>query len=320
MFLGDFRELQTDVGTVVLFALAVGGTPVALILDQVLVGRLRGEVQLIRNSIFAVGKLVALAVAAALTLPHDAIMIFATWPLANLVSLAIILRTRRLRQVVTLGRPRISMLRRLGGAALEHHALNLSVQLPSLILPVLVTAQLSATANAYFYTAWMVASVAFLPQTSLATTLFAIGVREPAALVSRARLTMLLGLASGLGMWVVVAIGGDWILAVFGHQYAEGAGLLLRLLTLAAVPLMVKNHFIAFLRIHRRIRLGVIAIAAGGALELVGAALGARVGEVPGLSIGWVLALTLEAACMMPSVWRTSGLGRLLTWRPRAVA
>src|SRR5579859_6822009 len=152
---------------VCLFAIAVVTTAVGQLLDQISVAVLRGELQLGRNTLFSVGKLAALAVVRPLLQADRGMLIFAVWPLANLVSIIAVGGFMGWRPIgVGLGRPRLQLLRRMGGAALSHHAVNLSLQAPALILPVLVAALLSTTANAYFYTAWMVASVAFLPQTA----------------------------------------------------------------------------------------------------------------------------------------------------------
>jgi O-antigen/teichoic acid export membrane protein len=219
--------------------------------------------------------------------------------------------------LLLVGPPRRSVLRGLGGLAFSHHSLNLAIQMPALVLPVVVTALLSAEQNAYFYTAWMVASVAGLPQTSLATTLYAVGVREPAALSKRTRLTLVLGSAAGLAAIVAIAIGGDWILRVFGRSYAEQASLTLRLLSLTVLPLMIKNHYIALLRVQRRITTAAIVIASCAALEVTGAVVGARVGDILGLSLGWLVVLMLETAGMLPTVWRVARVDGLPSERRR---
>jgi O-antigen/teichoic acid export membrane protein len=318
LVLADLQPLTGDFGWIGLFSLAVSGMAAGFVLDQVLVGELRSELQLLRNTIYAAGKLLALFAAVLLVMTDSGLVIFGTWPLANALALAVVFWLAvRSTDLLLVGPPRRSVLRGLGGLAFSHHSLNLAIQMPALVLPVVVTALLSAEQNAYFYTAWMVASVAGLPQTSLATTLYAIGVREPAALSERTRLTLVLGCAAGLAAIVTIAIGGDWILRVFGRSYAEQANLTLRLLSLTVLPLMIKNHYIALLRVQRRIPTAAIVIASGAALEVTGAILGARVGDILGLSIGWLVVLLLETAGMLPTVWRVARAGGLPSERPR---
>jgi O-antigen/teichoic acid export membrane protein len=303
LLVADLRPLAVEPSWLVFFSLAVASLSVGFVVDQVCAGELRSELALVRNAIFAIAKLVALGAAALLVRADSGLIVFATWPLANLLSLGWLLQsTSRTTDVRMVGRPRRSALQGLGWSALGHHALNLSIQAPALALPVIVTALLSAEQNAYFYTAWMIASVAGLPQTSLATTLYAVGVREPDQLAKRTRLTLLLGTCIGLSALIAILIGGEWVLRIFGRSYADQASLTLRLLAISVLPLMIKNHYIALRRTQKKILNAGIVVGVGAVVELAGAALGARLGDIPGLSIGWLIGLSLEVAWMLPTV------------------
>jgi O-antigen/teichoic acid export membrane protein len=310
LFARDLAPLRDNNFSAVFFAVAVSTTALGFIVDQLAVGLLRGELQVLRNSIYSIVKLGALVAAAIVLARDDAMIIFGTWPLAAVISLTVMLWLIPLAaDRIEIAPPRRAILHQLGGAALRHHALNLAIQLPSLALPVLVTAIVSATSNGYFYIAWMVAGVAVLPQIALATTLFAVGVHEPAALAQRTRLTLALAVAAGLAANILVQLGGDFMLGIFGRAYAEEASLGLRLLTLSVFPLVIKNHYIALVRVQRRIGPATIVASVGACIELVGAAIGAMVGDVPGLSIGWLIGLTLEAVWMLPVVYRAARQG-----------
>jgi len=87
----------------------------------------------------------------------------------------------------------------MGRTALTHHALNVALQAPFLALPVLATSILSATANGYFYIAWVVAGFVFVVPGHLTMALYAAGARAPESFARRLRLT--------LGLSVVVAVG-----------------------------------------------------------------------------------------------------------------
>jgi O-antigen/teichoic acid export membrane protein len=306
-FVQQLQPLRAGWLSLGLFVIAAGGIAVGLLVDQLMIGQLRGELQLARNTLYALTKLGLLIGVIPLMVGDQGVLIFATWPLGNLLSLLALGAFLVWRPIgLQLARPDFSLLRRLGGRALGHHALNLSLQAPSLALPLLVTILLSTTANAYFYTAWMIASVAFLPQTALAVTLFAIGAREPAALVSRVRLTLVLGLAGGLAAIVVTLFAADWLLGVFGGRYAAEASSTLRILVLAVIPIVVKTHFVALARVRRQVGAASIAVATGAGVELIAAVIGARLDGLPGLSLGWLLGMCVEAAYMAPPVWRTA--------------
>jgi O-antigen/teichoic acid export membrane protein len=300
------------------FAVAVGTTAVGQLFDQVVVALLRAELQLGRNTLYSLTKLAALAAASPMLINDPGIIIFAVWPLGNLLSIVGVAIFMVWRPVgMGLGRPRLGLLRHVGAAALNHHVLNLALQAPALVLPVLVAVSLSTTANAYFYTAWMVATVAFLPQTALATTLYALGAREPAVLTARARLTVGLALLESVVAIAAVQILANWVLAWFGARYAAEASTSLRILILALAPSVIKTHFVALSRVRRRLRAAGAAVVLGSGVEIAAAAIGARLGGLPGLSIGWVVGLSLEAACMLPSVLRTVWPGAHL-WPRRA--
>jgi O-antigen/teichoic acid export membrane protein len=115
-----------------------------------------------------------------------------------------------------------------------------------------------------------------------------------------------------LAVNVLVLVGGTFILNIFGRAYAEQASVGLRLLTLSVFPLIIKNHYIALVRVRRRVRPATVVAAIGACVELAGAAVGAVLGDLPGLSIGWLVGLSLEAVWMTSMVWRAAELSDLL--------
>lgn len=304
-FMDDLQPLHAGTWTFVLFAVFVSSTTVGQVLDQFVVGILQSGLQFWRNTLYSAVKLVLLLGATLVLVNDQALTIFTTWPLGNLVSLGalaaiVALRTGRL----PLAPPRWTLLRGLGRSALSHHALNLAVQAPSQLLPVLVTVMLSATTNAYFFPAWMICSVAFVPQTALTITLFAVGARQPQALVHRARLTLGLSFLGGLAAIAVTWLVGDRILGIFGDNYVTEASRSLHLLVLAVVPIVIKTHYIALLRIQRRVGMASLVLAAGALIELIAAVVGALTAGLLGLTVGWLVGLSIEAALMTPTVWR----------------
>ena len=318
IFTRELQPLQGDIVLTTLFALAVSSTAAGAILDQVAIGSLQTKFQLWRNVVYAVGKLGVLAAVTSLAVGNQALIIFAAWPIGNVLSLVLLTRLLATSpRAIGLSRPRLHLIRRLGGAGISHHALNLSLQFPSMILPMVVTVMLSATANAFFYTAWMAANLAVLPQNALAMTLFAVGVHEPNNLARRTRLTLGLGLLAALVAIAVLYVAGNLMLGVFGHTYAEEASAALRILALAVFPLIIKNHCMVLFRIQRRVLAGAASAAAGAAVEVAGAAVGAQAAGLPGLCIGWLIALSCEAGVMLPTVVRSAGWFRASA-QPRA--
>ena len=237
-----------------LFALGVGLTAATLVLDQAVLGLQRGGLQLWRNAIFAVVKLLAL-VPAGLLLAHSfALGIYATWATGLAISLLwltghALLHGLRLRDCL----PRWGLLRGLGKAALEHHFLNLALQAPGLVMPMIVTATLSSAQNAYFYTAWMVVGFVYVPPIALSIALFAAAANDPEALARRLRFTLKAAAGFGLAANLVLLLGARPILGIFGLDYGTSASALLQIIGLAVFPLIVKDHFVALCRINGRV-------------------------------------------------------------------
>ncbi len=303
----ELNPLAADGLNIVLFGLGVGFSAMTLVLDQALIGLLRGDLQLWRNGLFALTKLVALWLAAVLLQDKLGLTIYATWTLGNLLSLlglgAFTLWRFRQRNFAL---PRLGLLRGLGRAALGHHILNLALLLPSLILPLLVTILLSASTNAYFYVAWMVANLVFVIPASLTTVLYAVGSADPARLAQKTRLTLKLALGIGLLANIMLFGLGGFLLSFFGSNYSAQAENVLHLLCLGVFAITIKDHFVAIYRIHHRIGLAAGPVIAGSLFEVLLAGLGALVGGLSGLALGWLIAMLVEAALMGTVVYRTA--------------
>lgn len=291
----EFVPLSASPFSMTLFVAGVMLTSVTLVLDQVLLGVLRGGTQLMRNTLFALAKLILLVVAG-FTLATS-MTIYATWVLGILLSLGLI-GFVVLREQIPLHqfRPNWALMRGLRKAALSHHALNLALQAPGLMLPVVVTALLSSSANASFYTAWMIAAFVFVAPNALTTMLYVVGSADPAALPRKIRQTLKLSLLAGAGGSLFLLIFAGVILKLFGRTYADEAVWCLRILALGVFPLTIRVHYIAIRRIEGSILSTAKLMALGGGLELLLAAAGGSIGGLTGLSVGWVAAVCVEAA------------------------
>ncbi|MFL5802457.1 MAG: lipopolysaccharide biosynthesis protein, partial [Roseiflexaceae bacterium] len=226
----DLQPLSADALRPLLFALGAGLTAATLVLDQALIGLLWGDLQFWRNVLFAVAKLGFLCVAGTWLSSGDGMAIYATWLAGNMLSLGVVAALIARRGLRLTQRPDWSLLRRLSGAALWHHAFNLALLAPGLLLPLLVTVLLSAEANAGFYLAWMLVGFVFVVPTALTTVLHAVGAADTQALARETRRTLALSLPATLlasGMLFVVA---GWVLELFGASYAAQATWCLRIL------------------------------------------------------------------------------------------
>jgi len=304
----DFQVLRASIENIALFAVGVSLTAITLVLDQAMIGLLRGGLQLWRNTLFSTTKLAALFMVS-LWLSHTlGLAIYATWVVGNALSLAALAGFVALKRGWP-GRsylPQWGLLRKLGPAAIKHHALNLTLQAPPLILPVLVTVLLSATTNAWFYVSWSLASIGNIISAALTTVLYAASSAQPALLARKIRLTLSLAFVATILVSCVLLFATKQVLSLFGHSYAEQAAWSLRILALESFPFLIKNHYVAVARVQGRVAHATLFTIASGSLELGGAALGAYLGGLSGLGLGWLAAVCVEAMLMSRRVYRAA--------------
>lgn len=296
--------LGTTPQTILLFAVGASLASITVILDQAVIGLLQGGIQLWRNTSFSFVKLVLVVVAARYLAQTSGMSIYTTWTIGNILSLLpiIIFLIRKKKWSLKYYRPQWHMLRRLGLASIQHHSLNLILQAPSQLLPLLVTILLSAKMNAWFYIASMIANFVFSLSFSLTTVLHATNAAQVTTLSQKTRLTVTLAILSSLVIGTILVVGAEPILSFFGRSYADNAVGCLRILMLASLPLIIKNHYIAIYRIRDKVARVIVPIALGTLLELGLATYGAHIGQLTGLSLGWVIALLIEALFMLPTV------------------
>ncbi len=303
----ELKPLAESAGSIVLFGVGVSFTAVTLVLDQALIGLLRGGLQLWRNGVFAAAKLGFLMVVSFWLADKLGLSIYITWLLGNVVSLAFLVGFAAWKKVnIRSFRPQWILIRGLGRTALGHHALNLALQAPTMAMPVLVTVLLSATATAHFYVAWMVAGLVFVAPLALTTVLYAVGSANPAALAHKMQFTMKLAATLGLAANVALFVSADFILSLFGRSYADEASWCLRILGLGVFAIIIKDHYVAIYRIHAQIVGAAARVALAGVFEMGMAATGAILGGLVGLSLGWLAAVFIEAALMARTVYKAA--------------
>jgi len=286
-----------------LFVLGVALTGSMLVFDQATLGLQRSGLQLWRNTIFATVK-IALLVAFSVAL-HDelGLGILESWIWATVFSILLLGLVMRRRGMRVAHRPQFSLLHGLGRTTLAHSWLNIAVQGPRLLIPVVVTAVVSASAGGAFYAAWTVVGFLFILPTHLSTALFAVASADRPAMARKTRLTLRVSLVAGLLGGAVLVVAAPVILALFGRSYAHEATVPLQILTLAYLPMIIKTHYVAAARVRRRIPRAAAVMVGWGFVELAAAAWGGRVGGLVGLSAWFVIAMVVEALALAPMVW-----------------
>lgn len=295
--------LGSTAATVLLVA-GIALNAITLVLDEALVGLLQGPLQLMRNAWFSVIKLVLLVVIAVLPITLNGGELLLTWVAGIVASTAVLGRTLRRRGMIDTLRPRLALLRGRGRQTFDHNLLNLATYLPRAALPLVVTATLSASANAAFYTAFMVLSFLAMVPGNIALTLFAVTSGDKAALRSKVRVGLLICLGVGLPASLIVLIFAHPIMSVFGAQYAKSAGTTLAILSLTYIPFVFHHFFLAISRVQNKVRgAGVFSVFAG-LTELLAAWYGGSRGSLTEL-VGLVaIVMAVETVLVAPTVLR----------------
>ena len=297
-------ELAADPAAILVFAIGVALTAVTLVIDQALVGLLRGMLQLRRNIVFSASKLVLLGVLAAVPTAVGGIGIYATWVAGLVLSMAWLALVTARRGGLRQYRPQWAVVRQWRRPALEHHLLNLAVQGPTLAVPLVISATVSVTATAYFYAASLITGFFAYGAIALTYALYAIGVRDPDNLARPLKFTLRLSFAVISVASVILIAGGSLILRLFGPEYSANATSVLRILAVLLFGLVVKDHYIAINRIRGTVTSGAKVCLAGGALELGLAAIGGVHGGLTWFALGALVAVAVESAVMAPTLLR----------------
>lgn len=140
--------------------------------------------------------------------------------------------------------------RRLRSRLAGHQLIDMGGALLPYLLPLVVTARLSASDNAYFYTTWMMTGVFLIVSPAVSQSLFAEGAHNPEELIAKARSALtVIGALLVPGVIAVFVLGGV-LLSAFGPAYDAHAIGLLRIALLAAFPDAITNVYVAVLRVR----------------------------------------------------------------------
>lgn len=172
------------------------------------------------------------------------------------------------------------------------------------LLPVIVTEQAGAQANAYFYLPWMIMNALQLVAMSMTTSFTVeatIDRRKRNAYFRRSlsHTARLIGLAL-----LVILPAAPYVLLAFGADYSAQGTVLLRLLVLAAIPNLVIWLYLGMARVQNQ-TLGIFLVQAALCVLMLSLTfyLLPRMG-INGIGIAWLASQSLMAVVLMLSVLR----------------
>ena len=294
---------QIGLGAFLILPLGVAAIASSLVLDFACIAERQAKPSFLRNAAAALIRL-ALVGGAAIGPLDNAAWLISIW----VGSFLLIDAHGVVRMLPALGRGYRPTLNGWRGELAEirrliagHQTINLGSQAPAYLLPVIVSARLGPTENAFFYTTFMLANGLFFVAPAIGNSLFAEGSHHPGHLrrdLGRAA-RYIIALGGPLALFLLLL--GPTLLGLFGDQYAEaGTGLLYVLV--ASAPLDA-GYQLAIALLRARGRLGnaaaatwaLLIVSVGSAwlllppLGLVGAGVGWGIGKASGLIVALAL-------------------------------
>jgi O-antigen/teichoic acid export membrane protein len=311
-FTTHYDDVAGSIGRAAIFCCGVALSAASVVFDAATIGMLRGGLQLTRNITFVVTKMLTL-VGTALALNYTVgLGIFASWVAAIPVSLLVVaLRLWIGTGRFVLPRPDWTILKSLSRSLAAHNWLNIALQMPTLLIPVLAGSILAPATNAAYYVAATIISGLFILPVHMSTVLFAMGAAEPGALAGRLRFGLRVSLLVGLAAIVVVGLGAHFILNIFGAGYAQIAALPMRIMILAYLPSVPNLFYIAVARATNNLYRAAAFVTCFTVLDITAVVAGALKDGLIGMSVADLAVIAVEALVTTPTVLRAArGVGK----------
>jgi O-antigen/teichoic acid export membrane protein len=284
-------EVGVHTASFLLLPLGVAGAAWFLLLDHVFIAERHAAPAFARNAAAGLVRLAMIALVA--VAPVDGV----TWIVIAWVSAFLLLDAvavaralpalgRGFRLTLAGWREEFAAIRHLVAG---HYAINIGIQTATYALPLIVAARLGPAENAYFYTTFILASSLTFIAPAISDSLFAEGAHHPDRLDRDLRRAARQIAVLGAVPAIVLLVAGPEILSLFGPEYADAGGTLLRILVGAAVFGAGLILATTVLRVRGRLREGAIATFAGLAATLTAAWVLLPPLGLEGAGYGWAI-------------------------------
>ncbi len=259
--------------------------------DSALIGGRRATVVPVSNAAFSVGKIVALAVLLFLPISQQWSVLLSWVVPAALVAVAV--NSWALRRGLrfeptrsTTDPPTVRTVMRFTSA---EYVGSVFWQGAVYLTPLLVLAQLGATANAHFYLAFQIAYAIFLISSNITDALVADAAADQSGLATKVRRASFQIAGLLVPAILVLLVGAPQIMAIFGSGYSEGVAVL-RILALAGAANAVTTVFVGIAHIRQRLTIVVVLHVMMSVLTIGGALALAPSRGVVGVAEAWLVA------------------------------
>jgi O-antigen/teichoic acid export membrane protein len=205
--------------------------------------------------VVAASKLLAVAVAA-FAVGREVLAVLGSWTVTAVLGM-LVGAGLLFHRVGRVPRPPLSEISqsalRLRSRLVGNQLIGIGAQIPTYLLPLVVTARLSASDNAYFYTTWMMCGIFLLIAPAVSMSLFAEGAHEPGAMRDKTRATFAIIAVLLAPCMIIFFLAGGSVLSTFGSVYEAHGLLLMKVVLLAAVPNAILSVYITVLRVEQRL-------------------------------------------------------------------
>jgi len=283
------------------FALSTAAMTTFTLQDSVLTGLHRAAWIPLENSLYALAKLVLLAVLAGL-LPFSGL--FVAWNLPLLPAVVVINYLIFRRLVPKMSSEGGLDRRKVIAMAAGNYGGNLLGLLGNMYLPILVANRTSAAEAAYFYVPWMISLTVELVALNMMTSLTVEAALDMQRLRQLSRQALKQSMRLVVPVAALTALLAPLGLLVFGHEYADEGTTLLRLLALGAIPNVIAALGTGVARIEHR---GWIVTAIQGFQLVFVVALSAALlpgAGIEAIGIAWTSCQFLLAAALLATILR----------------
>lgn len=298
-FSTSYGEVFGTAAAIALFAIGTVLTAVTIVLDDACIGLFAGQIQLWRNAVFSAVKLALVPCVFVLLPARHGLGLVLAWVVATLVSmwwLRPLLKVRAGKRFIDL-----RLVKKHASLALRHHWLNVSLQSPRLLLPVIAVPIIGTAHTAgYFMAATIVGFVGIIPF-HFSTVLFALDPGDEKKLTHEVRFTLTVSAVVAVVSAPIIAVAAPLILGAFKPSYTE-ASAAFALLALTTLPTAVKAHYIAIARVRGQLLRAAVTTMIGSGVEVVSAAVGGAVIGLSGLALGILVGQVMEAIYFAPPV------------------
>jgi aminoglycoside phosphotransferase (APT) family kinase protein len=167
------------------------------------------------------------------------------------------------------------------------------------LLPLMILAQAGPVANAYFYLPWTICFSLYMVSQYMGMSLIAEAANDEPKLAEYSFRALLQTARLLLPAVALVVLGAPYILGLFGKGYADEGTMLLRLLSLSAIPHMGIAFYISHARVLRRMRRVFWVFTFESSLGLALSYTLLDKYGITGVGVGWLLSETIVATVLL---------------------